>query len=93
MVISKSIMKVFLMFKTSDYISQAEGGSKTYMYNVSDSELATIDSEGHVVTHGGPGEFDVKAYMPKSPNNFWESRVRICLLLKTEVFSLLFYKL
>ena len=47
------------------------------MYNVSDPELATIDNEGKVTTHGGPGEFDVKAYMPKSPNNFFASRVFI----------------
>ena len=47
------------------------------MYNVSDPELATVDNEGKVTTHGGPGEFDVKAYMPKSPNNFFESRVFI----------------
>ena len=55
---------------------QAEGGSNTYLYNVSDPELATVDNEGKVTTGQlGPGEFTVKAYMPKSPNNFVESKV------------------
>ena len=54
---------------------QAAGGSKAYSYSVSDSELATIDNEGKLDTHGGPGELRVKAFMPKSPDNHFESRV------------------
>ena len=64
---------------------QAKGGSKVYEYSVSNTELATVDNAGKVTTHSGPGEFDVKAYMPKSPNNFFESRVssltHTCLLV------------
>ena len=60
---------------------QAEGGSKTYLYNVSDPEFGTVDNEGKVTTHTGPGEFKVKAYMPKTPGNFVESKVYITTIV------------
>ena len=49
------------------------------MYNVSDPELATIDNDGKLMTHGGPGELDVRVYMPKSPHNDFVARVIIIM--------------
>jgi len=71
--------------KTSyDLFFEAKGGSKVYEYSVSDPELAAVDNAGKVTTHSGPGEFDVKAYMPKSPNNFFEARVSILPPIRLE---------
>ena len=59
---------------------QGEGGSETYSFNVSDPAMATIDNEGNVVTTGdAPGEFMVRASMPKTPANFKEAQVRMVL--------------
>jgi len=60
-----------------DVFFKAEGGSKAYSYSVSNDELATINNEGQFTSHSGPGEIDVRAFMPKSPNNYFESRVSI----------------
>ncbi len=37
--------------------------------------MATIDSEGKVTTHGGPGVFDVRVAMVKGPQNYDEAKV------------------
>ena len=64
---------------------QAEGGSKAYSYSVSNDELATINNEGQFTSHSGPGEINVRAFMPKSPNNYFESRVRYIFVVFSQI--------
>ena len=45
-----------------------------YGWSVSNEDMATIDNEGHMETLDGPGQFNVRAFMPDSPHNFAERR-------------------
>ena len=53
-----------------------EGGSKVYQWSVSDEDIATVDNEGLITIHNGPGEVIVKAAMPNSPHNYDQIKVR-----------------
>ena len=43
----------------------ASGGGKVYAWSTSNSSMATVDTEGKVTTHGGPGTFTVRVAMVK----------------------------
>ena len=43
----------------------ASGGGKGYAWTTSNSSMATVDAEGKVTTHGGPGTFTVRVAMVK----------------------------
>ncbi len=46
-----------------------------YTWSSDKPELATVDSEGQVTTHGGPGMFTIKAAMIKGSQNSDQSKV------------------
>ena len=41
----------------------ASGGGKVYTWSTSNSSMATVDTEGKVTSHGGPGVFQVRVAM------------------------------
>ena len=63
---------------------QASGGGKVYTWSTSNSSLATVDSEGKVTTHGGPGTFDVRVSMVNGPQNYDEAMVYILPVKRIE---------
>ena len=46
--------------------------------------MATVDTEGQVTTHGGPGTFSVKVAMVKGQQNFDEAKVYILPVTRLE---------
>ena len=50
-----------------DLTYTASGGGKVYAWSTSNSSMATVNTEGQVTTHGGPGVFQVRVAMVNGP--------------------------
>lgn len=58
-----------------------------YTWTTSNSSLATVDSEGQVTTHDGPGVFTVRVAMAKGQQNYDEAKVYILPVTRLEFKS------
>ena len=62
----------------------ASGGGKVYAWSTSNSSMATVDTEGRVTTHGGPGTFTVRVAMVNGPQNYDEAMAYILPVTRIE---------